>query len=167
MGATAPAVLIIGVGNDDRGDDAAGLLAARRVRAQLAARPASGAGVAVVECTRDPTTLTEVWEGAGLVFLLDAVQSGAPPGTIRRFEAGTEPLVVGRGRGSTHALGVAEAVELARALGRLPPRLIVYGIEATTFVPGTRPTPAVDEAASEVAGRVLGEIPHELITPGA
>jgi hydrogenase maturation protease len=167
MDATGPAVLVIGVGNDDRGDDAAGLLAARRVRAGLAARPSSDAAVVVVECTRDATTLMDVWEGAGLVFVLDAVQSGAAPGTILRVEPGTEPLAAGRGRGSTHALGVAEAVELARALGRLPPRLIVYGIEAASFAPGTRPAPAVAAAACEVADRVLREIPHEPITPGA
>jgi hydrogenase maturation protease len=34
---------------------------------------------------------------------------------------------------STHGFGVATAVELARALNRLPPRLVLFGIEGKEF----------------------------------
>ena len=61
-------------------------------------------------------------------------------------------------RFSTHAFGLAEAVELARALGRLPPRLIVYGIEGKSFEAGVGLSPEVGAAVQEVVERVLGEL---------
>ncbi|MGA8805322.1 MAG: hypothetical protein WB866_11580, partial [Solirubrobacterales bacterium] len=61
-------------------------------------------------------------------------------------------------RSSTHALGVADAVELARELDRLPARLAVYGIEGENFEAGEGLTPAV-EATVDV---LVGELCHEL-----
>jgi len=47
---------------------------------------------------------------------------------------------------------------LARALGRLPPRLIVYGVEGKAFEAGVGLSPEVKAAVQEVAERVLGEL---------
>jgi hydrogenase maturation protease len=54
-------------------------------------------------------------------------------------------------RSSTHAFGVCDAIELARALGRLPERLEVYAIEGTDFAVGGTMTPAVADAADALA----------------
>ena len=59
---------------------------------------------------------------------------------------------------STHALGLAEAVELARALERLPPRLLVFGIEAASFETGAEPSAAVRAAAQRVADATAEEL---------
>jgi hydrogenase maturation protease len=81
------------------------------------------------------------------VTIVDAVSSGAPPGTVHELEAGGEPLPVRLfGSSSTHALGLAEALELARSLGRLPARVRVLGIEGARFDYGRGLSPEVEEA---------------------
>ncbi len=149
---SSPGKLVVGIGNPLRGDDAAGLVAARQVRA------AHPDGVTVLEESSDGTALMEAWDGADTVILVDAVRSGAVPGTVHRLDAGAGPLPAGYFSCSTHAIGPAEAIELSRALGRLPRRLVVYGIEGRTFAVGAALSPEVEAAAGEVAGRVLREL---------
>ena len=141
-------MILIGVGNGWRGDDGAGLAVARRVR-ELAP-----AGVEVREVESDATALVDVWSGADHVVVVDAAQSGAAPGTVRRFDARSQPLPVRTLRSSTHAFGVSDAVELARSLGRLPGRLEVYAIEGASFVAGDRLSPSVERAVAELAGEL-------------
>jgi hydrogenase maturation protease len=86
--------------------------------------------------------------------VVDAAQSGAAPGTVRRFDARSQPLPVRSLRSSTHAFGVPDAVELARSLDRLPGRLEVYAIEGTSFVAGDRMSPSVERAVAELAGEL-------------
>jgi hydrogenase maturation protease len=124
---------VIGLGNEWRRDDAAGLEVARRI----GGRQLDGEPVAPVEAIA----------GAAEVTIVDAVRSGAPPGTVHEFEAGAAPLPTRLfGASSTHALGLAEALELARSLGRLPVRVRVLGIEGERFDYGRGLSPAVEEA---------------------
>jgi len=144
--------LVVGVGNDLRGDDAAGLEVARRVRL------AAPAGVEVVEASGDGAALMDVWQRAALTIVVDACLSGAEPGTVRRFEAAEAPLPALFASRSTHAFGLAEAVEMARALGRLPDRLVVFAIEGRDFTAGAPLTPAVARAVAETSAAILDEI---------
>jgi hydrogenase maturation protease len=143
---------VIGVGNPWRGDDAAGLHAARALR-QLLPAP-----IEVLEETGEPTGLLERFEHAEALWLIDAVRSGAAPGAIHRLDAGAEPLPPELFRSSTHHLGLAEAVELARALGRLPDRVVVYGIEGESFDTGSQLSSPVARAVTETARRVVEEV---------
>jgi hydrogenase maturation protease len=143
--------LLIGVGNADRGDDAAGLMVARRVAA------AAPGGVTVTELSGDQLGLLDAWEGQSEVWVTDAVCSGAAPGTMYRFDAAT-PLGAPLSRRGTHALSLADVIELARALGRLPGRLVGYGIEGAAFEPGAPLSSAVDAAARAVASQILREL---------
>jgi hydrogenase maturation protease len=136
--------LVIGLGSEWRGDDAAGLRVAQRLREPPA--PAR-----VIEREGEPMDLIEEWAGADRALLVDAVSSGAEPGTIHRLDATERPLPVALFRGSTHALGVADAVELGRSLGRLPETLLVFGIEGASFGAGAGLTPAVDRAVTALA----------------
>jgi hydrogenase maturation protease len=88
--------------------------------------------------------------------VVDAAASGAPPGTIRRFDARAGRLPARLMRSSTHALGVPEAIELARALGRLPARVEVYAIEGARFTAGAELSPAVEQAVGELAESLRG-----------
>lgn len=143
---------LIGIGNRFRHDDAAGLEVARRLRL---ARPS---GVEVSEQGGEPASLLEAWFGVDEALVVDAVSSGADPGTLHRFEYPGEPLPAGMFTASTHALGLAEAVELARELDRLPRRLVVYGIEGRSFEQGEGLTPAVRDTVA----RLVTELCHEL-----
>ena len=131
--------IVIGVGNPTRGDDAAGLEVARRVRRVEAHQEANGS-----------YELMEVWEGADEVIVVDAAKSGAPPGTVHRFDAHDEPLPGGILATSTHSVGVTETIEMARSLGRLPDRVVVYGIEVSALTPGTGLSAVVEKAVNEL-----------------
>jgi hydrogenase maturation protease len=144
--------LFLGIGNPMRGDDAAGLLAARALRER------GGDGIEVRELEGEPVDLIEAWEGAGLVVVADAVTSGGEPGEVRRIDAGAGPLPAALAGPSTHLLGLSEAIELGRALGRLPDRLVVYGIEGKRFEAGAERSAAVLAAAEWVADAALAEL---------
>jgi len=141
--------LVIGVGDPWRGDDGAGPAVARRLH-----------GVAeVVEQRADALALVQALAGADHVVLVDAAASGAAPGTIRRFDAARAPLPVAAVRSpSTHAGGVADAIELARGLGRLPARLEVYAIEGREFAHGTPLSPPVADAVRRVADLIAADV---------
>ena len=88
---------------------------------------------------------------------LQAVLAGAAPGTVRRFDARSQPLPVRSLRSSTHAFGVSDAVELARSLDRLPGRVDVYAIEGASFVAGDSLSPSVERAVAELADELSAQ----------
>ena len=139
---------VIGVGNQWRRDDAAGLVVARLVRDR------GDPGIGVVEHEGEATALLDAWEDAGDVVVVDAVHSGAPPGTVHRVDPLAEPVPPALFRVSSHVLGVADAIELARAVDRLPARLTLYGIEGEDFSLGSGLAPEVERAARRVAARI-------------
>lgn len=150
-GGIAP-LLVLGIGNSERGDDAAGRETARLLRGTLPA------DVAVEEHEGEAMALVARLDGVAAAYLVDASVSGAPPGTIRRFDAAASPLPQREFGLSTHGFGLGSAVELARALGRLPLRCIVYAVEGASFEPGAGLSPAVARAVAVVAARLAAEI---------
>jgi hydrogenase maturation protease len=144
--------LVVGIGNPDRGDDRAGLAVADRLSGPLPA------GVAVVRESGEATALLARLRSADAVYLVDACASGAPAGTVQRFDATAAPLPQALFGVSTHGFGLAEAVELARTLGELPPTCIIYAIEGGAFDLGAPMSPAVVSAVAEVAERLGADL---------
>ena len=136
---------VIGVGNTMRGDDAVGLEVARLLEGSLPP------GVTVHTCEGEPVALLELWSGCDRVILVDAMVSGGEPGTVRSFDAAASPLPAELSGPSTHLLGVGEAIELARTLGRLPARVEVHAIEAGRLDAGEPLSATVAAAAAVVA----------------
>jgi hydrogenase maturation protease len=143
------AVVVIGVGNSMRGDDAAGL----DVAACLRGEP----GIEVHAHAGEGIDLIAMWEGADAVVLVDTVRSGAAPGTIHRFDISDGALPSPLRRQAGHAISVATAIELARTLGRLPGTVIVYGVEGEAFETGSAPTAAVEAAIAPLVDAVRAE----------
>jgi hydrogenase maturation protease len=140
------------LGNRHRGDDAVGPLIADRLRA---------AGATLLDCNDEPTRLLDAWDGLELVVIVDAVRSGAAAGTVHRIDAGDGPLPRELGLASTHAFSIADTLELGRALGRAPRRVVVVGVEGAAFDMGDPLTPAVAAALPKVADAVLAELRAE------
>jgi hydrogenase maturation protease len=145
-------ILIIGLGNDYRGDDAVGRVLARRLQA------IADDHVRVLEESGEGAALMESWKGGDFVILIDAVHCGGAVGSIHRFDAARQPVPGRFFHYSTHAFSVAEAVELARALNQLPLRLIIYGIEGKNFDSRVGLSPEVKVAAEEVFRLVKEEL---------
>jgi hydrogenase maturation protease len=148
-------VRVIGCGNADAGDDAAGILAVAEARIALEAVP----GVEVVPHA-SPLEIVHLLEGADAVVVVDAVRTsggGRVPGTPVRAEAGPGGLPAEiRSSLSSHGLGVAEAVGLAAAIGSAP-RIVVLGIEAEEAAPGAGLSRAVRRGVSVLAEMILHE----------
>jgi hydrogenase maturation protease len=145
--------VVVGVGNVYRGDDGAGPAVAELVRARVA-------GIDVVTCEQEASRVIDAIEGRDVAVLVDASSSGAEPGTLHRFDASETEVPARAFRSSTHAFGVGEAVELARALGKLPRVVVVYGIEGAEFTAGvglSGPVAAAIEPAAEAVLHELGE----------
>jgi hydrogenase maturation protease len=147
-----PEVVVVGMGNVYRGDDGVGLAVAERVRAS--AHP----GVQVIECEQEPTRLLDAWQGAAAVVVVDAVAPMRDPGKVHRYDATAEPLPARSFRSSTHAFGVGDAIEVGRALGRLPAQVIVYGIEGQRFELGSSLSPPVAAAVEPATVAVLSDV---------
>ena len=146
---------VIGIGNPDRGDDGAGRAVARWLEDHLPP------GIEVIELDGEASALLAALDGVAAVYLVDTCVSSAAAGSVRRFDVATAPLPQEAFSLSTHGLGLAEAVELARALEALPPRCIVYAIEGADFEAGMPLSPPVAAAIAEVGTLVLDEIACE------
>jgi hydrogenase maturation protease len=141
--------VVFGVGHPDRGDDAAGWLVADLLDGDPL--------VTVRRVAADPSSiLTDpLWDGADHVVIVDAVRTGAAPGTVHcwdLFELLADGAVAtGAPDGGTHDLGITTTIGLAEALGRLPLDATVIGIEGCTFEVGAPPSPPVLAAIDRVA----------------
>jgi hydrogenase maturation protease len=144
--------LIVGIGNADRGDDAVGCEVVRRLRER------TPEGVEVLHESGEATRLLRLLQEADIAILIDAAVSGGVPGTVRRFDAGARSLPSGLAELSSHGFGLAQAIELARALGAVPRRCIVYAIEGRGFEPGAPLSPEVAHAATALAERIIDEL---------
>ena len=157
---TESAIVVIGMGNPLRRDDGVGVLVAR----QAAARVEPGVEVRIQ--TGGGLSLMDAWQGMSAAVVVDAVSSGAAPGTVSRFDAGARPLPEQLdATGSTHDLGLGRAVELARAMGRLPERLVVIGVEGDDFGLGSGLSGPVEAAVDRAVDAVVREVAR-LTAPG-
>jgi len=145
--------MIIGVGNRDRGDDAAGPAVCDRLRAQLGAATT----IRTFVCEGSILDLALHWDHDDRVIIVDAMQPGTEPGRIVEMDATVDSLPT-PGALSTHEIDVSVAVELARAIGRMPAQLLLIGIEAAQTDWGSLPSVPVDAAIDTVVDLVVAQL---------
>jgi hydrogenase maturation protease len=152
--------VVIGVGNEFRRDDGFG----PAVVAELARRQAGDPRLAAVELRAsdgEPTRLLDLWTGADLAVVVDAVRDGGDvPG--RRYELTFDALTgaVEQRAASSHRISMGSTVALGRVLDRLPGRLVMLAVSGREFGFGAGLTPPVAEAVEPVAEqacRLVGE----------
>ncbi|MGW9206167.1 hydrogenase maturation protease [Embleya sp. NPDC055664] len=151
-------IVVIGVGNEYRRDDGVGWAVVARLAEQAATSPLP-AGVALRTCDGDPARLIALWDDVDLAVVVDAAHAHpGRPGRVHRLVLDAERLPPSGDTTSSHGLGLGEAVELARALDRLPGRLVVYAVESADTGPGNGMTGAVAAAVEPLARRISREI---------
>jgi len=145
-------VRIVGCGRWSMTDDQAGPAVARL----LARRNLPGVHLAAVESPLDGI-IVDAGDIDGALFVVDAAVADRhhPPGSTAvldyRHDARRLPLLDG---GSTHTLGLADALRLADELGALPPCVRIYVIFGQDFTRGLEPSPPVRAAIDELAERI-------------
>jgi hydrogenase maturation protease len=140
---------VIGVGNPYAGDDGAGRAVARRLIGR------KDCAFEVRECTGEATALMSAWTGFDDVVLVDACRGAGPPGSVHVLGPDDVDRIACLQHVSTHSLGVAAAIGLARALGTLPERLVIHAIEARHASDEEGLSPEVDRAVDEVVALVM------------
>lgn len=150
-------ILVVGIGNPWASDDGVGGEAVRCLRDRLAMTPAAGRPAARLLALRQPdASLLDALGDCERLIVVDAVRSGAPPGTRHRV-AWTPGCVEERGvaRASSHGLGVRDLLELAAAMGRLPAHVELWGVEIASTQPGQGLTPEVARALPALVESLL------------
>jgi hydrogenase maturation protease len=142
-------IRVVGIGSP-HGDDVAGWEVVRR----LQERPFGDVDFRLVDGGQ---RLLDGLDGRGTLIVVDAALSGATPGTLHRFENVDDRLLPLR-PSTTHDLGVASALRLAKTLGIAPERVIVFGIEMGSASPGSSLSPATAEAIDRVVARISEEL---------
>jgi hydrogenase maturation protease len=147
-------VHIIGTGSPF-GDDSLGWAAAEALRHALAMDDESFKWIEASILDRPGAMLPLHWQGADIVILLDAVRSGATPGTRHCLDArdlpDTSTLC------SSHGFGIASAIGLAQALGNMPSNLLLRGMEADPAWRGFGLSPAVAAALPSFVADIAEE----------
>lgn len=145
-----PSTVVIGVGNRDRGDDAAGLLVADRV-----SDAGLGGLVTVMGVEGDLSDLALRWSPHHSVVIVDAAVTGAPPGTVHRWTnlPGPEERPL-----SSHGVSLADALELGRMLGRTARSIEIIGIEGRVFDLFCPPSSEVLRSVEAVAGLLIAHL---------
>jgi len=156
-----PLALVVGIGNWDRGDDGFGPAVAHRLMGRMSS------AVRILERSGDALAMIEDWDGIPSVIVVDAMAPISEPGQVHRIYLADSPLPIGFAPSSSHAFGVAQTVELARSLGRLPQYLVAYLVEGEQFGTGAPLSPAVAASVEDVAERVLDELSAILKTKGS
>lgn len=155
-------IRVIGLGNLDAGDDGAGILAARRVHAELGGMP----GLDVVEAGPALAVL-DLLDGIDVAVVVDALHDPTTmrePGSVVRIEGTPEGLPVELDSSlSSHGIGLGETLGLAAALGRLP-ALVFVGIEVAGVEVGRQLSPPVAAHLPELVQRIVDEV--ELVAGG-
>ena len=124
--------VVIGLGNPLRRDDGVGPAAV----VLLESDPPPGTELVTLD--GESTRLIEAWRDRDRAVVVDAVVTGAAPGTIHELEVGRDRLPDWDPGASTHAAGLSEAIALGRALERVPDELVIVGVEPgdVSFGPG-------------------------------
>ena len=135
---------MIGVGTP-HGDDAAGLAVAASLEGD-----GLGPEVEILRCPRPSAQLLDALDAGAAAVIVDATRCGLAPGTVH--EPPREALAA-RAPHSSHGFGVSQTLALAEALGRLPARLAIVGVEAERLA-GPGLSPAVARGVPDAAARV-------------
>lgn len=155
VGRSRPArVILAGAGNADGGDDAAGLVAVDRLR-ERELPP----WVRTVKVGTDSLRLLDLWRGEPEVWLVDATQTGAEPGSWRVLEH-EEVLRIPQAHASAHALSLPENLRwLAVAEPRMRSvRYRLFAVEAARIAPGGEMSREVRLGVEGVVERIAAEL---------
>ena len=144
-------ITIVGIGQSLRGDDGAGQVA---VHLWQETYPNTARNPEItIEIVENPGIgLLALIERAQVAFLVDAVQSGAPPGTIHTLKEEDLASFLA-GADSAHGWGVAETLALGRKISpeTMPTTIYIIGIEIGQIELGKTLSPEIEAILPKVA----------------
>ena len=147
-----PRIAVLGLGNLMRTDDGVGVHAIQRLAESKELPP----GIEVIEGGTMGLDLLPRLEGLTHLLAIDAVDFGAPPGTLSRFadeDLATLPVAK-----SVHLLGFSDLISALRLLERAPRVIVLLGMQPKSTGWGITLSPAVATALDRLLDAALSEI---------
>ena len=141
-------IVVIGIGQELRGDDGAGLAVVHRWQKLY---PQTASRVRVEISPLPGLDLLNVWDGARVAIIVDTVASDARPGSLSELDC--EDLAsFGEDAQSAHGFGLAESIKLAEELCvNEMPQIKILAIVGSEFKLGTGLSPSVKNALPRAA----------------
>ena len=144
-------LIIAGIGNPYRGDDAAGWLVIDALKGKMDG---------VIPCCKlrgELSELLDLFASYSIVYLVDACLSNDPTSAWQRIDVHRQPLPPESSQTSTHGLGLSQAIALAKNLDQLPSTLVVYAITGSCYQVSDMLSPGIAQAVEEVAQKIINE----------
>jgi hydrogenase maturation protease len=146
-------ILVLGIGNLVMSDDGIGVRAVQ----------------ALAERCRFPETVTVLDGGtlgldllprigeAGRLLIVDAVESGAAPGTLVRLQGSEIPVAL-ETRLSPHQMGLKDLLSVASLLGQVPQEMVLWGVQPERLDMALELSPAVEAQLEPLVEKLIMEL---------
>lgn len=144
-------MIIVGIGNPYRGDDAAGLAVIDGLK------ETAGSAIKLVKQQGDIAELLDIFAHHKSVYLVDACRSSELTGAWQRIDVHQQPIPPENSQTSTHGFSVSQAIALAKNLDQLPNKLILYAITGYNYSVSSTLSPSVAKSIDSVIKAILNE----------
>lgn len=146
-------VLVLGAGNILLSDEGIGV----RVVEALQDRYRLAQDVEVLDGGTCGMDLLDVIAGRDHLIIVDAVNTGSPPGTLVRLADKDIPAVF-RTKSSPHQLGLAEVLALLNLLETAPRHVTVIGVQPQSLDIGLALSPLIESRLEDMLKMLTAEL---------
>jgi len=153
-------ILVLGIGNLIMTDDGVGVRVAQRLMEGYRFPD----GVTVMDGGTLGLDLLPHLEGVERLLMVDAVETGGPPGTVVRL-AGEEIPVALQTKLSPHQMGLQDLLAVAELQGNRPAEMVLWGVQPESIELGMELAPAVAAQFDHLTEAVLAELSAWGVTP--
>lgn len=146
-------VLILGAGNLLLSDDGAGIHVIQRLQ-EVVELPEE---VRVLDGGTLGLNLLPFLEGVSYLVIVDAMETGQPPGTLRRLAGDEVPAYLSI-KMSPHQIGLPDMLFAAKLRDLYPREVVVWGVQPGSTEVGLELTPAVAAQVDLLVAKILEEL---------
>jgi len=146
-------ILVLGIGNLIMTDDGVGVRVAQRLRDEFRFPP----GVTVMDGGTLGLDLLPRLEGVERLLIVDALETGGPPGTVQRLEGEELPVAL-RTKLSPHQMGLQDLLAVAELQGCCPREMVLWGVQPACIEMGLDLSAPVAAQVDTLIGCALEEL---------
>ena len=145
--------LVLGIGNLIMTDDGVGV----RVAQRLMEGYRFPEGVTVMDGGTLGLDLLPHLEGVERLLMVDALETGGPPGTVMRLSGEEIPMAL-QTKLSPHQMGLQDLLAVAEFQGNRPTEMVLWGVQPESIELGMELSPAVAARVDLLVEKMLGEL---------
>jgi hydrogenase maturation protease len=148
--------LVLGLGNLLLSDDGLGIHAIDRLRKDPRIDSGAHSNVTLLDGGTQGLSLMPHLSGFPRLLVIDAIDVGAAPGTVVRFEG--KALDGLPGKATVHQLGFADLMVAMKLLGESPEEVVVLGVQPLSTEWSVDLTPPVQNALPALLDMVVAQL---------